>query len=380
MNYLDPRVPHAAGKIFETFSQVGDAFAVNFEEDLEIGGAFAVMRAGELVVDIRGGYCDRKREEPWTDETLVCIHSSSKAVLAFLHSREASAGRLDYDERVAADWPSFGQNGKQEITLAELLSHQAGLCGFPDETDPRIWLDWDAVTRRLEEMAPLWPPGSASGYHPQTYGYLVGEVIRRASGKTVGAHLREFSAQHGLSLFCGITPEEASRAAVMRKPPRAPDLGDLNEFTQAAFLKPWSGVARIAEADWVAVEMPGSNMHADARSLARALHPLANGGRDETGAEVVSPVAIDALFAERIRGADLVLPFELSWSAGLMRNINGHFGPNDAAFGHAGSGGSCVVIDPENRLTAAYVMNKMSPDLVGDARAMRLINSVYAGL
>jgi CubicO group peptidase (beta-lactamase class C family) len=130
----------------------------------------------------------------------------------------------------------------------------------------------------------------------------------------------------------------------------------------------------------MAAEIPASNMHADARSLAMIVHPLANQGRDVAGERVSSADAIDTALAERIRGDDLVLPFHLSWSAGLMRNINRHFGPNENAFGHAGFGGSCVAVDPENHLTAAYIMNKMSPYLVGDPRAVRLIDAVYASL
>jgi CubicO group peptidase (beta-lactamase class C family) len=174
--------------------------------------------------------------------------------------------------------------------------------------------------------------------------------------------------------------DEAARAAYMPKPPKAPDLGAMNEYKQAAFLKPWSAPGKVSREAWMAAELPASNMHADALSLAKIVHPLANEGRDVSGAAVLSGDAIDAALAERIRGDDLVLPFHLSWSAGLMRNINRHFGPNENAFGHAGFGGSCVVADPENNLTAAYVMNKMSPYLVGDPRAVRLLDAVYASL
>jgi CubicO group peptidase (beta-lactamase class C family) len=173
---------------------------------------------------------------------------------------------------------------------------------------------------------------------------------------------------------------EASRAAYMPKPPKAPDLGPLNDFKRYAFLKPWSAPARVSREEWMAAEIPASNMHADARSLAKIVHPLANQGRDVSGEQVLNTDAIDAALAERSRGDDLVLPFHLSWSAGLMRNINRHFGPNENAFGHAGFGGSCVVIDPENNLTAAYIMNKMSPYLVGDPRAVRLLDALYASL
>jgi len=375
MSWSDARVPHASGAIGDVFAEVGETFAENFADGLELGASFAVVIDDELVVDIRGGHADKARQEPWTEDTLACIYSSGKAVLALLIAQAVSNDQLDYDALVAEYWPDFAQAGKEKITVAQLLSHQAGLCGIRDEMPPETWLDWDAIVSRLAAMAPLWEPGTANGYHPQTFGFLAGELLRRVTGKTVGQLIDSFQ----LQTFCGVNASQVSRAAFMPKPPTAPDLGDLNEFTQLAFLKKWSAPARVSREDWMAAELPASNMHSDARSLARILQPFVNGGRRE-GNPLLTSDAIEGAFAERIRGDDLVLPFHLSWAAGLMRNINHHFGPNEAAYGHAGFGGSCVLIDPENRLTAAYVMNKMSPHLVGDPRALRLINAAYDSL
>ena len=377
MIWSDSRIPHASGALAQNFAAVGDAFAENFSEELELGASFAVMINGELVADIRGGHTDKAGEQPWTEDTIACIYSTGKAVLALLIAREVSNGRLDYEAPVADIWPEFAQNGKQNITIAQALSHQAGLCGIKEEMPPETWLDWSAIIKRLEEMAPLWPPGSANGYHPQTVGFIAGELLRRVTGKTVGQLLDEFRSSDGIQIFCGMGSDQATRAAYMPKPPKAPDLGELNDFTKLAFLKPWSAPARVSREDWAAAELPASNMHADAGSLARILHPFVNQGNWSDGDPFLTPAAIDGALQERIRGDDLVLPFHLSWTAGLMRNINRHFGPNENAFGHAGFGGSCVLIDPENNLTAAYVMNKMSPYLVGDPRPVRLINAVY---
>ena len=378
-DWADDRVEGAGGMLAESFSGAGDAFAANFADGLELGASFAVVIDDKVVVDIRGGFVDRAKTEHWNDDTLACLYSSGKAVVSLLIAREVSKGALDYDAPVAQYWPEFGAAGKGDITLAQMLSHQAGLCGFADEMPPETWLDWNAVTEKLAAMAPLWPPGSANGYHPQTFGYMAGEVLRRVTGKSVGALIAELAAQDGLNLYCGMWPELAARASFMPKPPKAPDLGPLNDYKRYAFLKPWSAPARVSREDWMAAEIPASNMHADARSLARIVHPLANGGKRNNEA-YLDGGAIAAALKERIRGGDLVLPFHLSWSAGLMRNINRHFGPNENAFGHAGFGGSCVVIDPENKLTAAYVMNKMSYYLVGDPRAVRLLDAVYAAL
>jgi len=371
------RVPNASGHLSPAFAQIGDVFAAHFDDALELGASFAAVIDGELVVNIRGGFADRAKEKPWTEDTLACIYSSGKAVLSFLIAREVSNGRLDYDAPVAQYWPAFAQNGKEQITVAQMLSHQAGLCGIPEEMDPATWLDWDVITGRIAAMAPLWSPGSANGYHPQTVGHIVGELLRRVTGQSVGQLLRASTASDGLQVICGMRSDQIARAAFMRKPPTAPDLGELNEFTKLAFLKKWSSAAGVSREEWVAAEIPASNMHADAPSLAMMVHPLANRGRDVNGDPVLDLGAIDAALKERARGDDLVLPFHLSWSAGLMRNINHHFGPNEAAFGHAGFGGSCVVVDPEQNLTAAYVMSKMSPHLVGDPRSVRLLTALY---
>ncbi|MFC2950912.1 serine hydrolase domain-containing protein [Marinicaulis aureus] len=378
--WSDARVAGSAGVIAPGFEGVGEAFAQNFDEGLELGASFAVVKNGETVINIRGGYSDRAKETHWDETTIACIYSSGKAVLSFLMARAVFDGLLDYDAPVARYWPEFGAAGKENITVAEALSHQAGLCGFPDEMPPETWLDWDAICGKLAAMAPLWPPGTANGYHPQTVGFIAGELLRRVTGKSVGALIEELSAAHDLNLFCGMNEKDGARAAYMPKPPKAPDLGPMNEFKQYAFLKPWSAPAKVSREDWMAAEMPASNMHADALSLAKIVHPLANKGCDISGAEVLSENAIERALVERSRGDDLVLPFHLSWAAGLMRNINRHFGPNENAFGHAGFGGSCVIVDPQNNLTAAYVMNKMSPYLVGDPRAVRLLDAVYASL
>jgi CubicO group peptidase (beta-lactamase class C family) len=380
MDWSDKRVSGSAGDIALGFDAVGEAFAENFEAGLELGACFAVIAGGETVVDIRGGHSDKAKETPWTEDTLACIYSSGKAVLTLLMAREVSNGKLDYDAPVAQYWPDFAAAGKESITVAQVLSHQAGLCGFPEAMPPETWLDWDAICAKLAAMAPLWPPGTANGYHPQTVGFIAGELLRQVTGRTVGALVAEIAEAHGLNIYCGMGEAEAARAAYMPKPPKAPDLGPMNEFKQFAFLKPWSAPARVSREAWMAAELPASNMHADARALAAFVHPLANDGKDVAGARVLSAPAVEAALKERIRGDDLVLPFHLSWSAGLMRNINRHFGPNENAYGHAGFGGSCVVIDPENNLTAAYVMSKMSPYLVGDPRAVRLLDAVYAAL
>lgn len=364
------------GFVAPGFESVRDAFAANFAGGEELGARFSAFREGEAVIDVWAGFSDRERSIPWSEDTLACIFSSGKAAMARLVAEAVSEGALDYERPVAADWPDFAANGKGTITLAALLSHQAGLCGFPDEMPPEDWLDHDRICARLAAMAPLWPPGSASGYHPQTVGYIVNELFRRTKGKTIGALLRET----GLDIHCGIGADEIARAAFMPKPPAAPVHRKASRFTEIAFLKPWSAAAKVSREAWMAAEIPASNMHASAPALAEIVHPLANGGVDARGRRVIEPDIVAEALEIRCEGEDLVLPFHLVWAAGLMANSNGHFGPSPSAFGHAGFGGSSAMIDPAKRASAAYVMNRMSPSLAGDPRAVRLLAAFDARL
>lgn len=351
---------------------VKDAFAANFEEGGELGARFSAIRDGELVADLWAGFSDRAKTAPWTEETLVAVYSSGKAAMTTLVAEAVSEGALDYERAVADDWPDFAAGGKERVTLADVLSHQAGLCGFPEPMPPEDWIDHAKIAARLAAMTPLWRPGTASGYHPQTVGFIVNELLRRTTSKTVGARLRE----KGHAIHCGMTDEEIARTAFMTKPPSAPVHRD-SELTKIAFLKPWSATAKVGREEWMRAEIPASNMHATAKALAEIVHPLANGGVSATGEWVIDASIVDAALKVRITGEDLVLPFHLSWTAGLMANTNGFFGPSTTAFGHAGFGGSAAMIDPARRLSAGYAMNRMSPSLAGDPRAVRLFESLY---
>lgn len=353
-----------------------DAFADNFARGEELGAGFAAFSDGAPVVDLWAGWTDKAQTAPWSDDTLTCVFSSGKAVVARLIAQAVSDGALGYERAVAADWPEFGAAGKGAITLAEALSHQAGLCGFAEPIPPEDWTRWDAITARIAALAPLWPPGSAAGYHPQTVGFIAGELLRRTTGRSVGQILREdFFEARGIDVHCGLSPAEMARSASMTKPPRAPDHRK-SPLTEIAFLKPWSAASGVSRETWMAAEIPASNLHATAKGLAEMLHPLANGGTDTNGAEAINADALGEALQTRIDGDDLVLPFRLRWAAGLMANTGGFFGPAPSAFGSAGFGGSAVMIDPARRLSAAYVMNKMSPSLAGDPRAVRLLTAL----
>lgn len=369
--------PEIKGRAASGYEAALDAFAGAFSRGGELGAGFCAFVDGEKVVDLWAGFADRVQTSPWAEDTLVCVYSSGKAVVARLVAEAVSSGSLDYERAVAIDWPDFAAEEKGAVTLGQALSHQAGLAGFADPIPPEEWTQRAAIAARIAAMAPLWPPGTASGYHPQTVGFIADELLRRTTGLGVGEALRrDFFSARGIDVHCGLSEPEIARAALMTKPPRAPDHRK-SRFTEIAFLKPWSAAAGVSREDWMAAEIPASNMHATARGLAEVVHPLANAGADTDGRQAITREAVAEALRTRIEGEDLVLPFRLRWAAGLMANTNGFFGPSPAAFGHAGFGGSAVMIDPERRLSAAYVMNKMSPFLAGDPRAVGLFGALY---
>lgn len=361
------------GDVSSGFDAVGAALEASVNDGEDLGASVALVIDGEAVIDVAAGFQDRAKTLPYTPKTLACVYSSGKAVCAALIAWAVSEGKLSYDQTVASIWPDFAQAGKGEITVAQALSHQSGLAGFAEPIEPSLWLNWDDVCAAIAAMEPLWEPGSSSGYHPQTYGFIAGEIIKRSTGKSVGQHLRGINRD----VICGLSLSEATRVAPMVKPKRPPDLGPITPIKKAAFLEPWSAPSGVSRQDWSAAEIPASNMHASARGLAEVMQLFASG---RCGDLVVSdPVRAEA-WKERIAGADLVLPFDLSWAAGVMRENGEIFGGPATVIGHYGFGGSCVLADPARGLSFAYVPNQQSPDLVADPRATRLVRTIYDAL
>jgi len=362
------------------FSGVFDAFEANFEENLELGARFSLVVEGELVVDLWGGWADRKQTTPFDDRTLTMIYSTTKAVAATMIARLVEQGKLAYDQPVASLWPEFAQNGKQAITVEQVLSHQAGLPGFTAEMDPALWFDLQAIAAKLAALAPMWPPGSASGYHALTVGYLTGEIFRRADGRTMGQALKaDICDPAGLDLWIGLPDSEHGRVAELKPPTALPVFGEITDPKRAAFLSPWAAPNGRGP-EWRRLEVPSANGHATAEALARFMGALAGDG-SIGGVQVLSPAVRDLASAERIRGQDLVLPYELSWAAGFMRAAPNHFfGPGERTIGHSGWGGSCAFADPDARVGGAYVMNRQDVHLIGDPRSRRLISAAYEAL
>jgi CubicO group peptidase (beta-lactamase class C family) len=365
------------GFVAPGFERVRTAFDAALTE--ELGAGFAAVRDGEIIVDLWGGWADRAQTRPWTRDTIAPVYSTTKGVSALIIAMLADQGLIDYEAPLAALWPDFGAHGKDRVTIAETLAHQAGVPGFIEPIDPDLWLDPPRCAAAIAALAPLWPPGSASGYHPLTWGYIAGEMALRASGRSLGTILREdVCAPLGIDFQIGTPESEHVRCAEMKKPARGGEFGEITPPRKAAFFSKWAAPVR-GSTQWRKIEIPSANGHANALGVARLYEIYASDGM--IGASrVLSPEGFAALTRRRWQGDDLVLPFNLDWRSGAQGNSNFFFGPNREACGHPGMGGSVGFGDPVTRVSAGYVMNKQSHHIAGDPRSLALINTLYACL
>jgi CubicO group peptidase (beta-lactamase class C family) len=360
------------------YGAVKDAFAANLRDRDEVGAAFSLWVGGEPVVDLWGGWKDAARTKPWARDTVANVWSTTKGINAACFAMLVSRGQLAYDDPVARYWPAFAAAGKGAITVGTLLSHQAGLSGFTDPATMDDLLAGEAAAGRLAAQAPIWEPGTASGYHAISVGVLATALFARIEGRSIRQFVaEEIAAPYGLDFTIGLAPDQADRAAEMLAPPGmgSSSIGALNPAQIAALTNP-SLDPRIANtAAWRAADLPSANGHGHARALAAfyaALLPNADPAR-----RPASPAAIAQATAPRIEGEDLVLGLFARWGAGFLVNSEELYGPNPEAFGHSGWGGSFAFADPKADLAMGYVMNRMSDQLRGDPRAMALIEAVY---
>lgn len=371
-----------SGALDPRFSRVQDAFAGNFTDGLDAGAGVAVTLDGERVVGLTAGFADKAETRPFTAATLTPVYSCTKAVVALVTARLVDQGAIAYDQTVASLWPEFASAGKEAITIEQALSHQAGLAGVADDWAQSDWLDWEKTVARLAAMTPMWRPGTQSGYHAMTFGYLAGEVVRRAVGRTLGTVLREeLCGPHGIEFWIGLPEAEDGRVAELIMPRALPEFGEINPATRAALLEKWSSPGSAANPAWRRAEMPAANGIGTAAALADLMQPFARDGMLGE-ARVLSAEASAAARRIRITGQDLVLPYDMAFAAGLIANRPEHlvYGPSPNAVGHTGSGGSATFADPTRRLTFAYVMTKQNPTLLIDDRVRSLVDAVYASL
>lgn len=362
------------GYVAPGFERVRDVFDAGLAN--ELGAGFAALRDGEVVVDIWGGWANREQTRPWAKDTIVPVYSTTKGVSAIVIAMLADQGLVDYHEPLAWLWPAFGAHGKDKVTIAQTLAHMAGVPGFLHQIDPALWLDPPACAEAIAALEPLWPPGSVSGYHPLTWGYIAGEIAMRASERSLGTILREDICHPlGIDFQIGTPESEHARASEIKKPTRAGEFGEITPPRKAAFFTPWAAATKGAK-QWRMVEIPSANGHATALGVARLYEVYATSGMIG-GVRVLSQEGFDALTTRRFKGDDLVLPFNVDWRTGIIGNSNKFYGPNIEAFGHSGAGGSCGFGDPVAGVSAGYVMNKQSHHIMGDPRALRLIDALY---
>jgi CubicO group peptidase (beta-lactamase class C family) len=370
------------------FEKVADALADEIANGDELGASIAVDIDGELVVDIWGGHADRAKTVAWGEDTIVNFFSCTKTLTALAGLIAIDRGLVDAFAPVAKYWPEFAENGKQDIEVRHLLSHTSGVSGWEPPFGVEDIYDWDKATSHLARQAPWWRPGTASGYHAVNYGHLIGEVIRRATGKTLKEFVRDEIAEPlGADVQIGARDEDYQRIAELIPPPPLDIPLDALPAdhplvkTFAAFPPDANGAAIAATAEWRRADIGAANGHGNARALARALSPIALGGK-ANGVELLSPDTIELIFHEQSSGIDQVLLISLRFGIGfgLPEPQSVPVIPDGKICFWGGWGGSMAIMDADRRATLTYVMNKMGPGITGTERTNRYGRLIYEAL
>jgi CubicO group peptidase (beta-lactamase class C family) len=388
------------GTVAPGFEGVREAFARNFAEHGEVGAGFSLVHDGRTVVDLWGGVADAATGAPYTDDTLQLVFSTTKGATAICANLLAQRGELDVEAPVTEYWPEFGQAGKGETPVRWLLGHRAGLPYVNDSIELAECLAWDPAVEALAAMEPLWEPGTAHGYHAVTYGWLVGEVVRRVSGRSLGRFFAdEVAGPLGLEFWIGLPAEQEPRVAPLTNRGLGPaaegaqneGLDDLvSQIEQllgpgsmlvlalgGASSMPFIGAGMFNRPEVRAAEIPAANGVTNARSLARMYAAVIGPVEGVSDGPLLTPEQVKAAATTQTRGADRVLMFETTFGLGFM--TSSEFSPygGPASFGHAGAGGSVGFADPENGLGYGYVMNRTMTNMSGDPRSRGLVAAAY---
>jgi CubicO group peptidase (beta-lactamase class C family) len=360
------------------FAGVRDAFA----RGEDVGASVAVTLGGELVVDLWGGHADAAKTRPWQRDTIVNVYSTTKTMTALCALLLADRGELDLAQKVAHYWPEFAANGKADITVAQLLAHSAGLSGFAEPVAAADLYDWDKATALLAAQAPFWAPGTAIGYHAITQGYLVGEVVRRITGKSLGTFFRdEIAGPLGADFHIGLAASEDDRVAELLPPPPGGSIADITSrpLTVNMATNPPVNPRDTRSRAWRAAEIPAANGHGNARSVALVQALLANGGV-VGGKRLLSEAGARRALEPQIKGEDMVLGGPAHFGLGFGLNGGAVPLPHDECCYWGGYGGSIIIIDMKTRSTIAFMMNKMASTTVGDMRGYGLAMATWQAL
>jgi CubicO group peptidase (beta-lactamase class C family) len=364
------------------FERVREVLAQSLASGADHGACFAATLNGEPVVDIWGGWADAAGTVPWAEDTIINVYSTTKTMCALTALWLADQGALDFGQRVAHYWPEFAAAGKEDVTVAQLMSHSAGLSGFAEPMQPDDLYDWDLCCDRLAAQAPYWAPGTAPGYHAVTQGFLVGEVVRRITGETLGTvFARELAGPLGADFHIGLDAAHDGRVAELIPPPPGGGIADVSgsELTRNMATNPRIDPADTRTRAWRAAELPAANGTGNARSVAAVQTLMANGGV-AGGKRLLSEAGVRRALELQVEGDDLVLGLPVRYGLGYglpgpMRPL-----PNANTVFWGGYGGSLVIADMDARLCMAFVMNKMAGTTVGDMRAGMLALAVWQAL
>ena len=347
-------------------------------DDIEVGASVCVYVRNEKVVSLWGGYCDAAQTRPWQRDTLANIYSTTKGIVALAVAMLVDRGKLQYEDPVAAHWPEFGAENKHEITVAQLLSHQAGLFDFTPQISVNDLYDWGKMVFNLAAQKPRWHPGTAFGYHAITWGYLAGELIRRVTGITPGQFIRNHIAGPlDADLYLGLPAELHERCADLIGPNRArKPLISSRQARQPALIANDPAITPFGHAcstEYRSAEIPATNGHASAEGLARCYNAALSG-------QLLSKPTLEIAISEVTRDeTDLVLAQQLRRAQGfLLGSTDIYFGNSARAYGHPGTGGSTGFADPDSQVAFGYVMNQLHVD--GPLRSRKLIEKLYSVL
>jgi CubicO group peptidase (beta-lactamase class C family) len=376
----------AHGNVDEGFASVVDSFLDGFTGGRDVGASLAVYLEGQPVINLHAGFRDRRKTKPWENDTLCCLFSMSKGITAICLLQAVADGLIDLDRPVAEYWDGFAENGKEVITTRHILSHQSGLVGFHSSVPREFLYDWPAVAALLADESPWWPPGEQHGYHARTFGFLLGEILHRVSGKTVGEWVKERLVVSGDGEFMiGLSEAEMSRCADMvtarlrageaieMTPERREMMSrvqDLSTPTGAAFQNPSLGPSYMNSTAFRAAQIPAMNGHGTALGVASIYSRIT---------QLIEGDLLQEATRVQSEGKDLVLRSYSKFGLGFMLyDPKSPIGLKVGSFGHAGAGGSMAFYDPDRRLAFCFVMNQMQEGVVtGGTSAMQVAQSVY---
>ena len=372
------------GHIDDRFAAMSDLLSASIDDGGDVGGSVAVSLDGEMVVDIWGGWVDEARTTPWERDTIVNVWSTTKTMMALSALILVERGQLDLDAPVATYWPEFAANGKEGVLVRHLLSHTSGVSGWAQPVVVDDLYDWDKSTAMLAAQAPWWEPGTASGYHALCQGHLVGEVIRRITGRKLGQFFAdEVAGPLDIDFHIGLDPNEFHRVTNVIPPPPLPiDFATLD--MDSVLVKTFTGPAPAADVawtpEWRQADIGAANGHGNARSVARAQAVVACGGTVD-GVQLLSPSTVQQIFRVQADGVDQVLgiPSRFGIGYGLPGESYPYFPDGEICF-WGGWGGSVIIVDVGRRMTIAYMMNRMDAGLVGDVRGENLVRAAYAAV